>query len=240
VKPLSVFKPSALTAIAQSSPTTKFVATLGGCAVALAAANSASAATITLDSFSVAQGTVVTSTSVAPQSTTVGNRTITVTSTTPNPLNNPFVNVAVVSGPNANYFSISNPSLTSSTVELSYVLGANAALASTAPATLEFDVISRDLSSFVAISFAGAAGSFSIANAAIPAAPPASVFYAALTPAYLGALAGGGTFKLTFSGIPDYDLTIDNLRINVPLPGTLALLGLGLLAFVGRKQFSRH
>jgi hypothetical protein len=197
-------------------------------------ATSANANVVLLDDFSTVQGTVVTTAMPAPQATTVGNRTIRVTTTTPSPLGNAFVNVAAVSGPT---FSISNPSLTSSTVELIYALGANAALLGASTPAFIFDVISRDRQSSVSVDFSGSMGSFSLAAAAIPTAPPAALMFAALTPAQSNLLAGGGSLKFTFSGVSDYDLTIDNLRVSLPIPGSLALLGLGLFGFaLARKK----
>jgi hypothetical protein len=193
----------------------------------------ANANVVLLDDFSAVQGTVVNTISPAPQSTTVGNRTIRITTTAPAPLANTFVNVAAVSGPT---FSISNPSLTNSTVELIYTLGANAALAGSSLPAFIFDVVSRDRQSSVAIDFNGLSGNFSIASATIPAAPPAALMFAALTPAQSNLLAGGGNLKFTFSGVSDYDLTIDNLRISLPIPGSLALLGLGLIGFAFSRK----
>jgi hypothetical protein len=192
------------------------------------------ASVVSLDDFSAVQGTVVSTINLAPQSTTVGNRTIRITTTAPAPLSNTFVNVAAVSGPT---FSISNPSLTNSTVELIYSLGANAALTNANAPAFIFDVVSRDRQSSVAIDFNGLSGNFSIASAAIPSAPPAALMFASLTPAQSNLLAAGGNLKFTFTGVSDYDLTIDNLRISVPIPGSLALLGLGLIAFaLSRKN----
>ncbi len=195
--------------------------------LALTAVN-ANANVVLLDDFNTIQGTVVNTASPAPQSTTVGNRTIRITTTTPAPLGNTFVNVAAVSGPT---FSISNPSLTNSTVELIYTLGANAAFLGAFSPAFVFDVISRDRQSMVAVDFTGASGNFSLASSMIPVAPPAAIMFAALTPAQTNALAGGGSLKFTFTGVSDYDLTIDNLRVQLPAPGTVALLGLGLLGF---------
>jgi hypothetical protein len=198
------------------------------------AASSANANVVLLDDFGTVQGTVVTTTSPAPQSTTVGNRTIRVVTTSPAPLGNTFVNVAAVSGPT---FSISNPSLTNSTVELIYTLGANAALLGASTPAFIFDVISRDRQSSVAVDFAGTTGNFSFASALIPAAPAITSMFMSLTPAQTNALAGGGSLKLTFSGVADYDLTIDNLRVSLPVPGSLALVGLGLIGFsLARKK----
>jgi PEP-CTERM motif len=196
-------------------------------------ATNANANVVLLDDFSSIQGTVVTTTNPAPQSTTAGNRTIRITTTAPSPLSNTFVNVAAVSGPT---FSISNPSLTTSTVELIYALGANAALLGASTPAFIFDVISRDRQSSVAVDFNGSTGSFSLAAAAIPAAPPAALMFAALTPAQSNLLALGGNLKFTFSGVSDYDLTIDNLRVSLPVPGSLALLGLGLIGFAAARN----
>jgi PEP-CTERM motif len=196
-------------------------------------ASNANANVVLLDDFNTVQGTVVNTTSPAPQSTTLGNRTIRVTTTAPSPLGNSFVNVAAVSGPT---FSISNPSLTSSTVELIYALGANAALLGGSAPVFIFDVVSRDRQSSVAIDFMGLTGNFSIASSAIPAAPPTALMFAALTPAQSNLIAAGGSLKFTFSGVSDYDLTIDNLRINLPVPGSLALLGLGILGFAALRN----
>jgi hypothetical protein len=196
-------------------------------------ATNATANVVVIDDFTSVQGTVVTTTSPAPQSTTVGNRTIRIMTTAPSPLGNTFVNVAAVSGPT---FSISNPSLTSSTVELIYALGANTALLGASAPAFIFDVISRDRMSSVAVDFNGLTGSFSLAAAAIPTAPPAALMFAALTPVQSNLLALGGNLKFTFSGVSDYDLTIDNLRISLPVPGSLALLGLGLIGFVAARK----
>jgi PEP-CTERM motif len=186
-------------------------------------------ADVIIDDFSVTQGTVVSAANPAPQSTTLGNRTITITTTTPDPLANPFANVSAVS---ASTFQINNPSLALSTVDLSYALGAISGFAAGGAGGLEFDIISNDQGNSgnvtVGVMFSGIGGSFMVAPTAIPAAPPGVPLFLALSGAQMDALTAGGNLKFTFAGPNDYDLTIDNLTL-VPEPGSLALLGAGLI-----------
>jgi hypothetical protein len=201
-------------------------------ALAMAAGISLSSiahADVILDDFSVVQGTVVNASNPAPQSTTAGNRTIRITTTTPNPLANPFANVTAVS---ASTFQINNPSLATSVVDLSYALGALSGFTPNAAGGFTFDILSNDQgnsgSTSVSISFMGTGGNFVIAPTAIPAAPPGVPLFIALTGAQVNAVTAGGNLRFTFSGPNDYDLTIDNLSL-VPEPGSLALLGAGLV-----------
>jgi hypothetical protein len=191
--------------------------------------SSVAQADILIDDFSILQGTVVTVANPAPASTTLGNRTIAISSTTPTTLGNPFLSVTAVSGPT---FAIANPSQTTSVVDLSYVLAAMPSFMPSSGAGLEFDIISNDQgnsgSVFVSAMFTGSLGSFSIAATAIPGAPPSVPFFIALSNADVAKLVGGGTLKLSFTGPNDYDLTIDNLTL-VPEPASVALLGAGLM-----------
>lgn len=201
----------------------------GGLAISLGCSIPATASVILIDDFSTTQGVVVQVGQAAPQQSVLGNRTIRITSTTPDPLADPFNRVTAVSNSQGS-FAISNPFLTTSTIELTYNLAANAMFTSAGPGSgVLFDVISRDLASNVAINFSGVSGNFAIAATAIPVAPPIANFFVALTPAQVSLMAGGGSFTMTFSGTSDYDLGIDNLRVSVPAPAAAGLLGLGLL-----------
>jgi hypothetical protein len=42
-------------------------------------------------------------------------------------------------------------------------------------------------------------------------------------------LLAGGTLTATFSGLPAYDITIDNFGLALPEPTSLALVGLALV-----------
>jgi PEP-CTERM motif len=53
--------------------------------------------------------------------------------------------------------------------------------------------------------------------------------YFALSAAAQTALAGGGSMKLVINGDTGWDMTLDSFGINVPEPGSVALVGLALL-----------
>jgi hypothetical protein len=200
--------------------------------VSALAFSSAAQADVILDMFSTLQGTVVSAANPAPQSTVVGNRTIRITTSTPNPLANQFANIsAVSSGGATGTFQINNPSLTTSLVQLIYTLSPIAGFTPGAAGALTFDVISNDNgntgNTTVSVMFTGAGGNFSIAAASIPAAPPGVPFLLGLTGAQINAITGGGTLSFSFTGTNDYDLTLDNIRL-VPEPASIALMGLGL------------
>jgi hypothetical protein len=206
---------------------------LGLAVISALAATSAARADVILDTFTSSQGTVVSVAAPAPQTTTVGNRTIAITTTTPSPLANPFLSVTATSGP---VFSIANPSQTTSTVVLSYTLGVLSGFTGLSGGGLKFDVLNNDqgnsgtvtISAMFTGTGANAGNNFSLAATPIPGAPPAGSLFLALSASQLAAVTGGGTLSFSFNGPVDYDLTLDNLTL-VPEPASVALLGAGLM-----------
>jgi hypothetical protein len=126
--------------------------------------------------------------------------------------------------------NVNNGSSRDSQVTVSWALGAGFITDSSGPAaSVRFDLIKSDLN---AASFELFWNNVSFGSQVFPAfnGPGTTPILFALTAAQQDAIANNaGTLKLVIDGIPDFDLAIDAIGIQIPEPATLALAGLALL-----------
>jgi opacity protein-like surface antigen len=195
---------------------------------------SANAAIIAvLDDFSTGEQFV----NQASPTSTVGNRTLDISNIQQNsntfPGNvDPFAQVETAGGT----LNINNGSRDDSTVDLSYLIGANADLAFTT--MLEVVFANNDNALPTESTIEAFLDGTSLGIQSLPGSnDPFSIMFS-LSDAQAAILAAGTTLRFQFNGSPDYDLSVDAINA-VPEPGMIGLLGLGLLGLgVARRRKS--
>jgi hypothetical protein len=120
------------------------------------------------------------------------------------------------------------------TSTITWTIPANSFVTGGGPVSLYFDTLfSNSGNPFTANSntvvFGGTAlGALGITSfLPITSVPVQNLF--TLTPNQITALLAGGTLTATFSGLPAYDIQIDNFGLAIPEPTSLALVGLALV-----------
>ncbi|QCI79024.1 PEP-CTERM sorting domain-containing protein [Hankyongella ginsenosidimutans] len=207
---------------------TKFAALLRAGAGLLAATvltSAAQAAVFTIDDFTTVQGPIVDVAGGGATVSALGNRTISVDASGSNALGQNAS--ATVNGA---FFDVANSSLVSSVIELTYNLAPIAGFDTFTAGTLSFVFDSNNPANQVPTTLSAqiTIGSFGPFN--IPAIPPGTpTLDIVLNQAELAALTAGGDFKVTFTGGNGYDFGLDSITVSAPEPGSVLLLGAGLL-----------
>ena len=196
----------------------------------------AAAITVSIDEFNTNQGPVKDTPAAgagvsliqAPLNGEIwSNRSISVTATGPGFLlfpDDPAAGVADGS------FAINNDSKETSQVDLTWNIGAVTGLIGATNGALLLNFENNNPANILPTTVRFSFGS-EVVTAALPAIPMASnLFSLALTNAQLAALSAGTFLTLSFTGGDGYDVVLDSLKItaDVPLPGSLLLLGSGL------------
>jgi hypothetical protein len=200
---------------------------------ALIASGTASAVTVVLDDFNTAQGPVVdvagggatTSGAIAPGAGEPWtSRTISVNASGSGIFSGDPA--AIVSG---GLFGINNDSAETSTVSISWTLGAISGFTGLSGGALVLDFLSNNPANVSPTTLTLSFGSNTLGPVALPAIPPGAILYTInLNAAQLAALTGGTTATLTFNGGDGYDVALRSLTL-VPEPASVALLGAGLI-----------
>ncbi|TXG82554.1 MAG: PEP-CTERM sorting domain-containing protein [Sphingomonadales bacterium] len=209
----------------------KFTTALAFAGAALAAAP-AHAALFTIDDFAVIQSVTdvadgVATTSGAPIAVAGGLRTISV-----NTVGSDLPGQLTTVTSNGDFLDVANSSRVSAAIDITYTLGAVGGFEDFTVGTLSLIFEANNPANAVdttfAIDFVGG-GNFSIGPVVVPAIDTPTPFDIPLTKAQLDALTGGGALSLKVNGGNGYDFGLKIVGIQAPEPGSILLLGAGLL-----------
>ncbi|QCI79023.1 PEP-CTERM sorting domain-containing protein [Hankyongella ginsenosidimutans] len=133
---------------------------------------------------------------------------------------------------NGDFLDVANSSRVSAAIDITYTLGAVGGFEDFTVGTLSLIFEANNPANAVdttfAIDFVGG-GNFSIGPVVVPAIDTPTPFDIPLTKAQLDALTGGGTLSLKVNGGNGYDFGLKIVGIQAPEPGSILLLGAGLL-----------
>lgn len=198
----------------------------------LLAAAPAHALLYTIDDFAVLTSVAdvadgVATTSGAPVAVIGGTRTISVNSIGSNLLGQ----LTTVTS-NGAFLDVANSSSVSSEIAITYTLGAIGGFQDFTVGTLslifEVNNPANSVDTTFSIDFVGG-GNFSIGPVVVPAIDAPTPFDIPLTKAQLDAITGGGDLTLNVNGGNGYDFGLKIVGIQAPEPGSILLLGAGLL-----------
>jgi hypothetical protein len=120
------------------------------------------------------------------------------------------------------------------TSTITWTIPANSFVSGGSPVSLYFDTLfSNSGNPFTAnsngVTFAGTAlgGTSIVSFLPVTSVPVQNVY--TLTAGQITSMLAGGTLTATFSGLPAYDIQIDNFGLAIPEPTSLALVGLALV-----------
>jgi len=207
------------------------------------ALGSAQAVVVTIDNFnspfSRAFSTGTGNTASATTAVTGGlatGRTITNTITTAAVANPTGTLSSIAVGPSPNFFAnalnVANANGIQSTNTIEWTLdpvATAAALATSAPVSLFFDVIASDNgfpASNTILQFT--LNGNPLQTFGIPNSGPAQYSFL-LSMANRAALSAGGALRVSITGAPGYDFSLDTFGLDLPEPTSVALVGLALL-----------
>jgi hypothetical protein len=207
------------------------------------AISSASATTVLIDGFDYQPFTISSPNTIGPTTTTglaplsgplagiAIDRTVTLSTTRIG--NGPSPSATVdVTDPTTTVYSYSSGAGWNGTSTISWTIPVNSFVPGSGPVSLYFDtVISNSGNPFTPDSnkvvFSGSALGGVAINSFLPVTGGLTQY--ALNSAQVTSLLAGGTLTATFSGLPAYDITIDNFGLALPEPTSLALVGLALV-----------